>query len=175
MGMTIAIAGAGIGGLAAAALLAPDGHGVRVFDQFDRPRPVGSGLVMQPVGMDVLRAAGAAEETIARGTPLLRMFGEEADRRRTVLSVDYGDTTDRQGLGIHRAALFGALYGAARRAGAKVEASSLVAGRIGQILLINGEEVGPFDLIVDALGAGSCLSPLHARSLPYGAVWATVP
>ena len=34
---------------------------------------------------------------------------------------------------------------------------------------------GPFDLVVDAAGAGSALSPLQARPLPYGAVWATVP
>lgn len=173
--MKIAIAGAGIGGLAAAALLARDGHSVRVFDQFDKPRPVGSGLVMQPVGMDVLQAAGAAEESVARGTPLLRMFGDESARGRTILSVDYGATSDRQGLGIHRAALFGALHEAAKQAGAVIEASSPVSGRQGQSLVINGQPTGPFDLIVDALGAGSALSPLIARPLPYGAVWATAP
>ncbi len=175
MNMKIAIAGAGIGGLAAAALLARDGHDVRVFDKSDKPRPVGSGLVIQPVGMDVLRAAGAAIEAVTRGAPLLRMFGDETGRGRTILSVDYGSTPDRQGLGIHRAALFGALYEAAKQAGAKVDASSPVSGRQGQHLIINEQPSGPFDLIVDALGAGSCLSPLQARPLPYGAVWATVP
>ena len=40
--MQISIAGAGIGGLAAAALLAAQGHAVTVFDPFDAPRPVGS-------------------------------------------------------------------------------------------------------------------------------------
>ena len=44
--MQISIAAAGIGGLAAAALLAQAGHGVTVYDQFDAPRPVGSGLVI---------------------------------------------------------------------------------------------------------------------------------
>ncbi len=33
---------------------------------------------------------------------------------------------------------------------------------------------GPFDLIVDAAGAGSPLSPIKAHPLPYGAIWATV-
>lgn len=175
MKQKIGIAGAGIGGLAAASLLARDGHDVMVFDQFDAPRPVGSGLVIQPVGLDVLRACGAGEEATARGTPILHMFGDEADSGRTVLSVAYGATPDRQGLGIHRAALFMALYGAALRAGVQIVPSSPVAGRDGQSLLINATRVGPFDLIVDALGAGSALSPLSARPLPYGAVWATVP
>ena len=175
MKQTIAIAGAGIGGLAAAALLARDGHAVTVFDRFDAPRPVGSGLVVQPVGMEVLRAAGAAEEVQTRGAPLAAMFGDEVSGNRTVLSVTYGTTPERQGLGIHRAALFGALYDAAIAAGATIVPSSPVTGRDGQSLLIGGRPEGPFDLIVDALGAGSALSPLTSRPLPYGAVWATVP
>ncbi|WP_044007021.1 FAD-dependent oxidoreductase [Jannaschia sp. CCS1] len=175
MKLNIGIAGAGIGGLAAAALLAGDGHTVTVFDQFDAPRPVGSGLVIQPVGLDVLRACGAAAEVDLRGTPIQHMFGDEADSGKTVLSVSYGKTQDRQGLGIHRAALFTALHDAALRAGAQIVPSSPVAGRDGQCLWINGTQTGPFDLIIDALGAGSALSPLSARPLPYGAVWATVP
>ncbi len=175
MKQEIAIAGAGIGGLAAAALLAADGHKVTVFDQFDAPRPVGSGLVIQPVGMDVLTACGAAPEALARGTPIATMFGDEVARNRTVLSVAYGKSADRKGLGIHRAALFGALYDAAQTAGATIVASSPVAGRDGQYVSVGGRLEGPFDLIVDALGAGSTLSPLRSRALPYGAVWATVP
>ncbi len=175
MKLNIAVAGAGIGGLAAAALLARDGHVVTVFDQFDAPRPVGSGLVIQPVGMDVLRACGAAVEAQERGTPIATMFGDEVSRNRTVLSVSYGQKVDRQGLGIHRAALFGALYDAARTAGTTIVPNSPVAGRQGQNLLIDGQSEGPYDLIVDALGAGSALSPLRSRALPYGAVWATVP
>lgn len=175
MKMKIGIAGAGIGGLAAAALLAGDGHAVTVFDQFDAPRPVGSGLVIQPVGMDVLRACGAADEVTARGAPILQMFGDEADSGKTVLSVAYGKTKDRQGVGIHRAALFMALYDAAQRAGAQIIPSCAVTGRDGQAIVIKGKLEGPFDLIIDALGASSPLSPLKARALPYGAVWATVP
>ncbi|QXT41366.1 FAD-dependent monooxygenase [Gymnodinialimonas ceratoperidinii] len=175
MKMKIAIAGAGIGGLSAASLLAGDGHVVQVFDQFEAPRPVGSGLVIQPVGMEVLQACGAAEEALTRGTPILHMHGDEARSRKVVLSVSYGATPQRQGLGIHRAALFTALFEAAERAGARITPSSPVTGRHGQHLLIGGRRTGPFDLIVDALGARSPLSPLKARALPYGAVWATVP
>ena len=54
----IAIAGAGIGGLAAAAFLARDGHKVSVFDQFDAPRPVGAGLILQETGLTILGELG---------------------------------------------------------------------------------------------------------------------
>ncbi|HEX8449366.1 MAG TPA: NAD(P)-binding protein, partial [Allosphingosinicella sp.] len=47
-GLDIGIAGCGVGGLAAALLLARDGHRVRLYERFDAPRPVGSGLMIQP-------------------------------------------------------------------------------------------------------------------------------
>ena len=56
--LNIAIAGAGIGGLAAATLLARAGHSVRVFDQFDAPKPIGSGLMLQKTGLAVLAQLG---------------------------------------------------------------------------------------------------------------------
>lgn len=171
--MRIGIAGAGIGGLAAAALLARDGHKVTVFDQFDAPRPVGSGLVIQPVGLEVLDRIGAGEEARAVGTPLSALYGEEARSGRVVLSVGYGA---RPGLGIHRAALFHVLHKAALASGAEVRAGHRVTGRAGRELLFEtGAREGPFELIVDACGAGSPLSPLRSRALPYGAVWSTVP
>ncbi|MEP6064543.1 MAG: FAD-dependent oxidoreductase, partial [Paracoccaceae bacterium] len=40
MRFKVAIAGAGIGGLTAAAYLARAGHEVEIFDKFDAPSPV---------------------------------------------------------------------------------------------------------------------------------------
>jgi hypothetical protein len=51
--LKVAVAGADIGGLAAAALMAEAGHEVALFDQFDSPRAVGSGLMIQPMGLAV--------------------------------------------------------------------------------------------------------------------------
>ena len=166
----IAIVGAGIGGLAAAALLARRGHEVTVFDRFDRPRPVGSGLVIQPVGQAVLDEIGCGPAAMALGAPITRMLGHEAGGWR-VLDVSYGPGV---GLGIHRAALFSVLYEAARAAGAGLASGTEITGRDGQWLLGRDARHGPFDLIVDAAGARSPLSPLVASQLPYGAIWGTV-
>ena len=177
----IAVVGAGIGGLAAAAMLAAAGHAVSIFDRFDTPRPVGSGLVIQPVGLDVLDHIGAGEGARASGALIERMLGIEAETGARVLDVRYlRGNTGRPGLAIHRASLFTVLWQAARGEGVTVTPSATIIdaplrGAKRSVILADGDEVGPFDLVVDASGAASRLSPLQGRPLPYGAIWGTVP
>ncbi|MGB5835622.1 MAG: NAD(P)/FAD-dependent oxidoreductase [Albidovulum sp.] len=178
--MKIAIVGAGIGGLATASLLADDGHEITLFDQFDVPRPVGSGLVIQPVGQAVLDLIGAGDAARALGAPISRMVGHEVRTGRAVLDVYYDRKQGKRfGLAIHRASLFHALYEAMRSRGVSITpATKVVETRLADrgrwIVTDEGKASGPFDLIVDASGAASRLSPLQARSLSYGAIWGTV-
>jgi 2-polyprenyl-6-methoxyphenol hydroxylase-like FAD-dependent oxidoreductase len=171
----IAITGAGMGGLAAAALLARDGHEVTLFERFATAKPVGSGLVVQPVGLAVLDALGAGDEARTLGAPITRMLGHSG--RRIALDVAYRPR--QPGLAMHRAALFHCLWQAAAQAGiAPTTGHTAAASRetsTGAHLITDQGEHGPFDLIIDASGAGSRLSPLSARTLPFGAVWAHVP
>ena len=172
----IGIAGAGIAGLAAAAGLAAKGHAVTVFDRWDAPRPIGSGLVIQPTGLAVLDLLGAGADARALGRRITRMHGIEARTGRTVLDVTYDPAgRGREGLAMHRAALHGVLLQAANAAGARFELGGTVeAARPGH-LVVDGRAAGPFDLLVDAAGTTSPLSPLRPRALPYGAIWGVVP
>lgn len=171
----IGIAGAGMGGLAAASLLSKQGHEVEVLDQFDTPRPLGSGLVVQPVGQVALDACGALDAALAHGAQLSRMLGHEADSKRTVLDVEYGKSkAGRFGLAIHRSALFQALMDAALRNGAQLVTGAKVTGASNRFLLTEGSSHGPYDLVIDASGVNSPLSPMKTKSLPYGAIWGTV-
>ena len=52
--MEVVIAGAGVGGLAAALALHADGHGVRVFEAVDHIRPLGVGINLLPQAATVL-------------------------------------------------------------------------------------------------------------------------
>lgn len=176
MSLKIAIAGAGVGGLACATGLAQAGHEVRIFDQFDAPSPVGSGLVIQPVGLRALRAIGAEAVALSLGNPVTRMLGHEVEQGRRVLDVCYdAGSEDGFGLAIHRASLFQALYDAAQAVGVEICPGHKVSGwDNGQLHFANGQSVAGFDLVVDASGVGSPLSPLVAKPLPYGALWATV-
>jgi 2-polyprenyl-6-methoxyphenol hydroxylase-like FAD-dependent oxidoreductase len=177
----IGIVGAGIGGLASAALLARAGHGVTVFDRFEAPRPVGSGLIIQPVGQAVLDLAGAGAAVRALGARIERMVGHEAGHGRCVLDVRYARRgSDSHGLGIHRASLFAALLAAATAAGAQLRSGARVLASTDRpgcrtLTLASGEVAGPFDLVLDASGVHSPLSPLRGRGLAFGALWSTVP
>ena len=96
--LNIAVAGAGIGGLAAAALLARQGHQVTVFDQFDAPQPVGSGLILQETGLAILGELGLRSDAQRLGAPLRRLHGESVGSGRTVLDVRY-DALGRASVG----------------------------------------------------------------------------
>lgn len=176
--LSIGIAGAGIGGLAVAAALARAGHEVVVYDQFDSPRPVGSGLVIQPVGQAVLARIGALERADRLGQRVTHMLGHAQGIRLPILDVKYGPGPGRHGLALHRAALFYAVHEAARQAGAEVvpahEVTGVSAAPQRRLLFADGRESPRFDLVIDASGAGSALSPLKPRALRFGAIWGVV-
>lgn len=182
----IAIAGCGPAGLAAALLLERAGHRVTLVERFATPQPLGSGLILQPTGLAVLRELGLADALIARGSRLDRLYGLGAATDSVVLDVRYAALgPDAFGLGIHRGSLFEALFAAVRARGIAVETGCEVAdmetgGGNVSLLLENGRRLGPFDLAIDATGArspliGRALRPARQRPLTYGAVWANAP
>jgi salicylate hydroxylase len=177
--LNIGIAGAGIGGLAAAAFLARDGHRVTVFDQFETAGPIGSGLILQETGLTILSELGLREQAEALGAPIRRLYGLSAPSGRTVLDVRYGSLRPAlMGVSIQRPALFGLVHTAALGAGVRlVPATRITAVNPKDAVLVDasGATHGPFDLVVDALGVRSVLSSAPARELPYGALWATLP
>lgn len=170
--LKIGIAGCGIGGLALGAMLAAKGHAVQIFDQFKAPSPVGSGLVVQPVGQEVLRALGVAEAVLAKGAKITHMNGVESGSGKVALDVSYGA---RFGVTIHRASLFDALLTKAQENGCEIIPSTTIIAQEGHYFeASNGVRLGPFDLLVDASGASSKLSPLQTSPLKFGALWGSV-
>ncbi|WP_366931224.1 NAD(P)/FAD-dependent oxidoreductase [Sphingomonas sp.] len=169
------MAGCGPCGLAAALLLHRDGHRVTLFERFETPRPIGSGLMIQPTGRAVLRQLGLEEALVESGARIDRLFGRN-DRDRTVLDVRYGKLdAGAFGVGIHRASLFDLLHTAVAAAGIAIEGGRTIAGHEhGSLAFADGKRAGPFDLIVDALGSRSTLAPPTGRDLAYGALWASL-
>lgn len=175
---TIAIAGCGVAGLACAALMARAGARVVVFDQLRRPRPLGSGLILQPVGLAVLDAMGVGARIRELGAPIRRLFGKVRPSDRVVLDVRYDalGKASPTGLAVHRGALFEVLYDAALAAGAEMAPGREVVATDGdgRLNFADGTRSPQFDLVVDALGMRSPLSHPPAAPLPYGALWASL-
>lgn len=173
----IAIAGCGVAGLACATLLRRAGANVVVFDKLETPQPLGSGIILQPVGLRVLDEIGAGDAIRALGAPITRLFGRAEPHGNVVLDVRYAARGEGApcGLGVHRGALFEVLYDAARAVGAEIESGRDVVGaHAGRLAFANGSESASFDLIIDALGMRSPLSGGAPRPLPFGALWASL-
>lgn len=165
--MRFAIVGCGPGGLAAALLLHQQGHEVTLLERFPAPRPMGSGIILQPTGMAVLRELGLGPEISALGQRLDHMLGIATPRQKTVLRLDYRALGENfHGIGVHRAALFDVLYAAVIAAGIEVRTGTEVTQPMGDNV----------DITIDASGAGSqmqnvaAVRPKH-HSLQYGALW----
>ncbi|WP_054532169.1 NAD(P)/FAD-dependent oxidoreductase [Erythrobacter sp. SG61-1L] len=178
--LDIAIAGCGMAGLASALLLHRQGHRVTLYERFDQPRPLGSGLMVQPTGLAVLDGLGLAGRVLRDGAPVSRLLGRNA-AGRVVLDARYGDLSQPGafGIGIHRASLFSALYDAVLAQGIAVRTSCEVAGSKlteggRRIVFADGGTSPVHDLVVDTLGLHTTLAPPTGKWLDYGALWTTL-
>lgn len=179
--LDIAVAGCGPGGLAAALFLHRAGHRITLFERFDVPRPIGSGLILQPTGLAILDHLGLGTAARHAGAWIERLSGRAMPSGRIVLDVRYAALSgDANGIGMHRAMLFDLLFGAAQHEGLAIETSRPIAdsepaaGGRRALRFENGGGAGPFDLVVDALGTQSNLARQPVDPLAYGALWTTL-
>lgn len=181
MAYSIAIAGCGTGGLAAAIFLTRSGHDVTLFEKFDEPKPIGAGLLLQPTGLACLARLGLDKTAIERGSKIDHLHGLSG--KSTVFDIYYHDLAPHLfGLGIHRGVLFEILYNEVRNLDIPLQSHfaadsvrETATGKL-ELLATDGRSGGTFDLVIDAGGLKSALRDKYApikyiRPYTYGAVW----
>lgn len=114
-GKRVVVAGAGIGGLAAALALGRRGCDVRVFEQADQVAEIGAGLQISANGQAVLQALG-----VPTGAGLASQGTELRDYRGGRLVANLPPPRAGRTLYFHRADLIGLLKSAAQHAGAAI-------------------------------------------------------
>jgi len=162
------IAGAGIGGLTAAAALAQRGWSVRVHEAAADLRAYGAGIYVWGNGLKVLQAIGAHDEAVA-GAHIGKVFQtrNHVDEVMENIPINRDDPMQPETpslVTILRETLIRALVNACQRAGVEIITNSLVVGAEpdGRLLLKNGGGQGTAqsatqqaDLVVASDGIGS--------------------
>lgn len=178
--LRIAVVGCGIGGPAAAILLARAGHSVAVFERAEELGPKGAGILLAPTGQWVLDRLGLLAEAAAHGSRIHRLYGQTTSGRQ-VMDIRYRHVGPGLfGLGIHRGALFSIFRQAMSALPIEIRTGFEVTGVTDERTIEgDGFSEGPFDLIVIADGARSALRASvcvqqTARPYAYGALWASV-
>ncbi len=120
--LDITVAGAGIGGLSAAAALARHGHSVTVAERAPEIGEVGAGIQISPNGLAVMRALGlepALRQVSLRAEAVKLIDGPTG---REVATLDLArHAADLTWMLVHRADLIGVLRRGAEAAGATLE------------------------------------------------------
>jgi 2-polyprenyl-6-methoxyphenol hydroxylase-like FAD-dependent oxidoreductase len=147
------IAGGGIGGLAAGALLARQGWRVRVHEQGDEIREIGAGIYIKNNSLEVLEHLGVLRRIEARGTRLeraqIRFADGQVRQERQLSGASRVHTFPRQ-------ALIEGLRDVALDSGVEIVTGSRVTGtRDGSLLTVDGSH--PADLIIAADGVHSAV------------------
>ncbi len=159
--LDVVVVGAGVGGMAAALLLARAGASVSLLERTPNPAGAGAGILLQPNGLAVLTGLGLADELEKAGHRIEASTVHGAGRRpvATLAVPDFGPGLDHV-LAVRRGLLHEVLLAAVADAPAidcRLAATAHAAGTDGSVDLewLGRHSTIHADLVVGADGIGS--------------------
>jgi len=189
--LRVGIVGLGTAGLSSSIFLSRLGHKVDIFEatsQCQLEDAVGAGIGVQPIGLTVLKRLGILENILGHGSRIDRLLSLTREGK-TVLDLKYGDfRPELYGVGLHRDALFRALYGKAKETSSTINVVTgtkivnITRGKSGSYFDVEGslEKEGPYDLVVVADGRDSVRKQMthvkqYESKYEYGCLWSILP
>ena len=154
----IAIIGYGVAGIAAAIALRREGHEITHFEA-RASAPSGGGLLIQPLGLKVLKELGVLEAILPQGERVFRSQAFESDGS-TMLALAYdSERTSRFALGIRRNELLRVLTEQDSGAHRVIRDQRIIGvdQTGGRLRAQSGLEFGGFDLVLAADGWNSAV------------------
>jgi len=176
----IAIIGAGTAGLASAIFLSKLNLSCDLYEEVAKPQAVGAGLLLQPLGLNVLDKLNLLPEVLSNGSAVQSLFGMN-NKSKVIMDFKYTDLySGLFGVGIHRGSLFETLYKKAIQALNKVYLGHKVISisqdtNSAQLVTDQGLSQN-YDMIIVANGTWSSLSKtlnikVKHNPYPWGALW----
>lgn len=183
---SIAIIGAGTAGLAAAHMLAKQGHDITLYESAASLNPVGAGLLLQPSGVAVFQQMGIADAARESCAEIRGLVGKLPSGRKVVNSFYQQGSPEWFGLGVHRATLCDLLQQSLaelsinwRMAHAVERVTQQAEGSLVTVSHQGETQDHVYDLALICNGARSQLRPDSwvklDKAYPWGAIWAIVP
>ena len=182
--LRIAVVGCGIAGSCSAILLKQQGHDVHLFEQAPVLRPVGAGVMLQPLGQCVLEKMGLLDQVTAKAEPIHDLHAIYRSGK-TMIKMPFAAAKIRMhAYGVHRGDIFDVLVQAVRRSqipvelGAIVERTYLSGGRV-TLECTDGRRFENFDHVIVSNGSKCGLRSKNGFlgrevEYDYAAIWCNV-
>ncbi len=182
--LKIAVVGCGIAGACSAILLKRQGHDVFLFEQAPELRPVGAGVMLQPLGQCVLAKMELLDQVISKAEPIHTLHAIYRSGKTMIEMPFSAAKVGMHAYGVHRGDIFDVLIQAVRECQIPIQLDATIE----RTFIFNDHvtlgcsddrRFANFDRVVVSNGSKCGLRSIdgfrgHVTEYDYAAIWCNV-